>query len=83
MNKHTHFITGKWLAGEGHDIQSVDPAKKEIIWQAKSASQEQVDAAVKAARLAFVAWSSLTLTNDWFMSKNLPNYSGKINKHLL
>ena len=25
MNKHTHFITGNWLAGEGHDIQSIDP----------------------------------------------------------
>jgi succinylglutamic semialdehyde dehydrogenase len=60
MNTHTHFIAGSWLAGEGHDIQSIDPAKKNIIWQAKSASQEQVNAAVKAARSAFVAWSNLT-----------------------
>jgi succinylglutamic semialdehyde dehydrogenase len=60
MNTHTHYIAGNWLAGEGHDIQSIDPAKKNIIWQAKSASQEQVNAAVKAARSAFVAWSNLT-----------------------
>ena len=59
MNKHTHFIAGNWLDGQGHDIQSIDPAKKNIIWQAKSASQEQVDSAVKAARSAFVAWSNL------------------------
>ena len=39
MNKHTHFIAGNWHAGEGHHIQSVDPAKKNIIWQAKSAAQ--------------------------------------------
>ncbi len=60
MNKQTHFIAGDWLAGLGHDIQSIDPAKKSIIWQAKSASQEQVNSAVNAARLAFVAWSNLT-----------------------
>jgi len=60
MNNHTHFIAGNWLAGEGHNIQSIDPAKKNIMWQAKSASKEQVDSAVEAARSAFVAWSNLT-----------------------
>lgn len=60
MNKQTHFIAGDWLAGLGHDIQSIDPAKKSIIWQAKSASKEQVSSAVNAARLSFVAWSNLT-----------------------
>ena len=59
MNKHTHFIAGNWHAGEGHDIQSIDPAKKSILWQAKSASKEQVSSAVNAARSAFIAWSSL------------------------
>jgi succinylglutamic semialdehyde dehydrogenase len=59
MNTHTHFIAGNWLVGEGHDIKSIDPAKKNIIWQAKSASQEQVNSAVKAARSAFVSWSNL------------------------
>ena len=60
MNNHTHFIAGNWFAGQGHDIRSIDPAKKSIIWQAKSASQEQVNSAVIAARSAFVAWSNLT-----------------------
>ncbi|WP_299080032.1 succinylglutamate-semialdehyde dehydrogenase [uncultured Paraglaciecola sp.] len=60
MNKHTHFIAGNWLAGDGHDIQSIDPAKKDIIWQAKSATQQQVDSAVNAARSAFVEWSNLS-----------------------
>jgi succinylglutamic semialdehyde dehydrogenase len=59
MNTHTHFIADNWLVGEGHDIKSIDPAKKNIIWQAKSASQEQVNSAVKAARSAFVSWSNL------------------------
>ncbi|MFT6776725.1 MAG: succinylglutamic semialdehyde dehydrogenase [Paraglaciecola sp.] len=60
MNNHTHFIAGDWHAGKGHDISSIDPAKKNIIWEAKSASHEQVNCAVNAARTAFVAWSNLT-----------------------
>jgi succinylglutamic semialdehyde dehydrogenase len=60
MNNHTHFIAGNWLAGQGHNIRSIDPAKKSIIWQAQSASQEQVNSAVTAACSAFVAWSKLT-----------------------
>ncbi|MEP1448175.1 MAG: succinylglutamate-semialdehyde dehydrogenase [Paraglaciecola sp.] len=60
MNQHTHFIDGHWHAGEGHNISSIDPAKKNIIWQAKSAAPKQVDAAVEAARSAFVSWSNLT-----------------------
>ena len=57
MQHPTHFIDGQWLAGEGHPIQSYDPAKKRIIWQAISASNEQVNLAVKAARNAFTDWS--------------------------
>lgn len=54
-----HFIAGEWLTGEGHDVNSVDPAKNKEIWSAKSASAAQVDAAVKSARNAFEAWSEL------------------------
>mgnify|MGYP000117891511 CR=1 FL=1 len=50
MNNHTHYIAGNWCAGEGHDIQSIDPAKKNTIWTAKSATQSQVDSAIEAAR---------------------------------
>lgn len=60
MTQAVHFIGGEWLAGLGHDIDSVDPAKNEVIWQAKSATKEQVDAAVKAAREAFWDWSNLS-----------------------
>ncbi|MCV2884361.1 succinylglutamate-semialdehyde dehydrogenase [Aestuariibacter sp. AA17] len=59
MSTHTHFIGGNWVAGNGHPIESVDPAKKAVIWQANSASSEQVDQAVRAARDAFIAWSDL------------------------
>ncbi len=57
----THFINGQWVAGEGHDIQSIDPAKNTVIWQGKSASTEQVDAAIDAARSASESWSALSV----------------------
>lgn len=59
MTHDTHYIAGQWQAGQGHQIESVDPAKKTVIWQAKSASKEQVDLAVKSARRACVAWAEL------------------------
>jgi succinylglutamic semialdehyde dehydrogenase len=59
MTQNTHLIAGNWFAGEGHPIESVDPAKKAIIWQAKSASKEQVNQAVTAARGATLTWSDL------------------------
>lgn len=60
MTTQTHFIAGQWLEGEGHPINSVDPAKKQVIWQGNSASTTQVDAAIKAARQAFIAWSDFS-----------------------
>jgi succinylglutamic semialdehyde dehydrogenase len=70
MNNLTHFIGGQWLAGLGHPIQSVDPAKKAIIWQAISANAEQVDQAVKAARHAFIAWGELSFEQRlWTVKK--------------
>ncbi|MCF1428147.1 MAG: succinylglutamate-semialdehyde dehydrogenase [Shewanella sp.] len=54
----TQFIDGKWLAGEGQQMQSVNPANGEQIWQGKSATESQVNEAVIAAR---------TAQFDWFM----------------
>lgn len=59
MSTLAHFIGGQWHTGQGHDIQSIDPAKKQVIWSAKSASSQQVDDAIAAARHAFIAWSDL------------------------
>ncbi|RDV26716.1 succinylglutamate-semialdehyde dehydrogenase [Alteromonas aestuariivivens] len=55
----THYIGGHWLAGEGHPISSVDPAKNQTIWQGHSANAAQVDAAVAAARAAAPQWAAL------------------------
>ncbi|QSX40239.1 succinylglutamate-semialdehyde dehydrogenase [Shewanella cyperi] len=55
----TQFIQGQWLAGEGKDMQSINPANGEVIWTGKSATPAQVDAAVMAARNAQFDWFML------------------------
>ncbi|ELJ8441780.1 succinylglutamate-semialdehyde dehydrogenase [Vibrio cholerae] len=52
----THWIAGEWVAGTGEKLQSHTPYSHELLWQGYSASGEQVDAAVKAARRAFLDW---------------------------
>lgn len=56
----THFINGQWKEGHGDAMQSLDPAKNELIWQGTSASPEQVNQAVIAARLAAPEWAMKT-----------------------
>jgi succinylglutamic semialdehyde dehydrogenase len=58
---HTHYINGEWIAGEGHDLASIDPAKNDVIWEGKSATASQIDSAIKSARAALVEWSLKTV----------------------
>ena len=50
MSHLAQFINGQWTAGEGQAFNSINPANNDVIWQANSATPQQVDAAVKAAR---------------------------------
>ncbi|WP_105258140.1 MULTISPECIES: succinylglutamate-semialdehyde dehydrogenase [unclassified Pseudoalteromonas] len=60
MSHPAQFINGQWLAGQGHAVSSVNPANNEQLWQASSATAEQVNDAVVAARNAFIPWSDKT-----------------------
>ncbi|RUO63530.1 succinylglutamate-semialdehyde dehydrogenase [Pseudidiomarina insulisalsae] len=57
MSEQNLFIGGQWVAGEGEELKSISPARDEVIWQGRCATEAQVDAAVSAARDAFVAWA--------------------------
>ncbi|WP_434045542.1 MULTISPECIES: succinylglutamate-semialdehyde dehydrogenase [Sorangium] len=52
----THFIGGSWVAGAGEPFASRNPVTQEVVFEGRAAAQEQVDAAVEAARGAFRAW---------------------------
>ena len=60
MTHAAQFINGQWQAGLGHTFQSVNPANNDVIWQANTATAEQVDGAVTAAREAFYSWADKT-----------------------
>jgi succinylglutamic semialdehyde dehydrogenase len=55
------YINGKWLQGEGNILRSIDPADASLIWQANTATVQQVDLAIHAARDAFPAWANRSL----------------------
>ncbi|WP_417659032.1 succinylglutamate-semialdehyde dehydrogenase [Pseudidiomarina sp.] len=57
MSDQNLFINNNWIAGEGELFKSVNPARNEVVWEGKAATEEQVDAAVMAARAAFVDWA--------------------------
>ncbi len=50
------FIDGLWLEGHGDFFESLQPVTGETVWDGVSASIEDVDAAVREARSAFVHW---------------------------
>lgn len=56
------FIDGLWLEGHGDFFESLQPVTGETVWDGVSASIEDVDAAVREARSAFVLWRNRPFT---------------------
>ncbi|MGI9250904.1 MAG: aldehyde dehydrogenase family protein [Pseudohongiellaceae bacterium] len=55
-----HYINGTWQESAGAKFVSVNPATDAVLWQGKEATAAEVDAAVQAARDAFVSWRGLS-----------------------
>lgn len=56
MTNKALFINNQWLAGEGAELESLNPGTGETVWLGRTASEQQVDSAVRAARQAFTTW---------------------------
>ena len=70
MSQHTSlWIQGKWIAGQGDLFQSLNSARNEVVWEGRSASAEQVDTAVAAAREAFPEWARQSFTSRLEIAK--------------
>ncbi|WP_448213224.1 succinylglutamate-semialdehyde dehydrogenase [Colwellia sp. MEBiC06753] len=70
MTQQVQFINGQWLAGQGHAITSVNPARNEVIWQGNTATPEQVETAILSARKAFETWGTTTLAERIALANN-------------
>jgi len=55
------FIDGRWETASGPKLVSLNPATGVEIWRGAEADAGEVDRAVRAARTAFPAWSSMPL----------------------
>ncbi len=53
----TLYIAGEWREGSGLVMISRSPARGDEIWKGRAATEADVDAAVQAAREAFLDWS--------------------------
>lgn len=52
-----HLIGDGWREGAGAPFLSNDPASGETVWEGRSATLAEIDAAVSAARAAFEDWA--------------------------
>ncbi|GGC61679.1 succinylglutamate-semialdehyde dehydrogenase [Marinobacter halophilus] len=50
------YIDGLWIQGHGVPFESIQPVTGETVWDGNGAGLEDVDAAVREARAAFVSW---------------------------
>lgn len=53
---HSLFIGGHWLQAEGKSFDSINPGDGTLVWQGGAANNQQVDAAIDAARQAAPKW---------------------------
>jgi succinylglutamic semialdehyde dehydrogenase len=57
----SHFIFNQWLAGNGPEFSSIDPATGETVWSGRAATASEIDLAVTASRTALPSWAALPL----------------------
>lgn len=55
------YIDGLWRSGSGESLQSINPADESVVWEGATASADDVDRAIAAARKAFPAWARTPL----------------------
>ncbi|RJS91848.1 succinylglutamate-semialdehyde dehydrogenase [Salinisphaera sp. Q1T1-3] len=51
------FLNGQWHPGTGESLTKTDPVAGDTIWQGETASADQIDTAIDAARGAFADWA--------------------------
>lgn len=61
MSVESLFINGEWRTGKGELFHSTNPVTQQIVWEGSSATEADVDEAIKAARAAFKTWKRLSV----------------------
>ncbi|RUO76585.1 succinylglutamate-semialdehyde dehydrogenase [Idiomarina tyrosinivorans] len=82
MTAENQFINGRWQAGAGDSFKSIDPARNEVIWEAGSATEAQVNEAVMAAREAFVGWADMAFEDRLAICQKFASLLEQNKEHL-
>ncbi|MDB2356514.1 succinylglutamate-semialdehyde dehydrogenase [Pseudoalteromonas sp.] len=77
-SQNNQLINNQWQIGLGHSFSSINPSNGEVLWQGLSATPEQVDNAIKAARDAQVNWADTPLAERISI---LENFASLLKKH--
>jgi succinylglutamic semialdehyde dehydrogenase len=59
----SNFIAGKWIAGTGPELVTIDPSTGRQSWSSNASSDADVDQAVRTAHAAFEAWGMTPLAD--------------------
>ncbi|MDQ9091790.1 succinylglutamate-semialdehyde dehydrogenase [Pseudoalteromonas haloplanktis] len=78
MSTITQLINNQWQSGLGHDFVSVNPSTGETIWQGKTATKEQVNEAITAARKAQFTWAHTPISDRITV---LENFVAQLKEH--
>ena len=54
--KPKNYINGEWTESKGPISENVNPATGKVISQVANSTKDEVDAAIKAAKAAFITW---------------------------
>lgn len=60
-SKWSLFINNSWSPGSGSTFISKNPATQEVIWEGKSASEQDVNRAITSAKNAFAIWAHISV----------------------
>jgi succinylglutamic semialdehyde dehydrogenase len=58
---HSHYLNGEWLAGQGPQFHTTNPASGDQVWSGHAATAAEVDAACTGARASFDSWARTSL----------------------
>ncbi len=76
------LINGLWIKGEGDALKSINPVSQKTVWQGNTATAQQVDEAVDAARAAFPSWRRTSHEDKLALVRRFAELLGENKEHL-
>ncbi len=78
----TQWIDNQAVAGNGDAFQSLNPFNSESVWEGNTATPEQVESAVRAARTAFLSWKNTPFSDRQALVENFAEKVKENSEHI-